>query len=824
METNKISHKTIVTGLIAAFLFVFLFGDHPVSAAATPTFIQSNAVEVTTGTTVSSAFPAANTAGNLIVVFVMWSNTGNVSISDTRGNAYTSAVGPTIRPTNKNQQIFYAKNITGGANTVTATFATSVAGGSGILYIHEYSGIDTTSPVDVTAAASGTGSAMNSGSVNTTNATDLIFGGGGSDNNVTQIGAGFTSRSTFVGNITEDKNVTSTGSYSATATHDGTSWAMLMVAFKADANGTTPPPTPTPVPPPSPTPTGGTVTAATCSYADVSSAYNNAVSGNTIMVPAGNCTWGSALVGTKSNITFMGAGAGSTTIAITAGARGFRMQTNGWRVSGFTFDCNYSETSNAGGIVTIGSAAGAPTWEYKDWRIDHNNFVNCGALNGDTTGRPAISVTGFSYGVIDHNTFVDCNGECIDISQDGVRGINRSNEFGQYLNGTVFVEDNTFNATRAIVYENAIDGNSAQRFTFRHNTVNISNGARYGSAIVSTHETCVLSTGLSSTGDAGSLAYEMYDNTINLNSTGNMRDLGIVRGGRALIYNNHIIGTSMSSARYDVASWLSNYRSFRLYGSSPTYCGSAAHPRGYSGASHEADPGYISEGLDANKTTLSSAITSSQTTIPLTSVTGFSLNGVANGFSIKVDNEQIDYTGISGNQLTGVTRGANHTTAAVHNSGASVNYLKFGVALEQVNNVRIWNNDINGVVSTAMNNVIICAQWPGGGLQCAGEDNGGPDYTDYDIQSFAQRPNNWQYQTGIAYSYTPYTYPHPLVSGASATPIVGDINADHIVNSIDYSILNSHWFTNDSSSDLNHDGLVNAIDYSILNANWFKTW
>jgi len=56
------------------------------------------------------------------------------------------------------------------------------------------------------------------------------------------------------------------------------------------------------------------------------------------------------------------------------------------------------------------------------------------------------------------------------------------------------------------------------------------------------------------------------------------------------------------------------------------------------------------------------------------------------------------------------------------------------------------------------------------------------------------------------------------------TPIKGDINLDHIVNSIDYSILNADWFTINSRSDLNSDGLVNAIDYSILNANWFRTW
>jgi hypothetical protein len=69
--------------------------------------------------------------------------------------------------------------------------------------------------------------------------------------------------------------------------------------------------------------------------------------------------------------------------------------------------------------------------------------------------------------------------------------------------------------------------------------------------------------------------------------------------------------------------------------------------------------------------------------------------------------------------------------------------------------------------------------------------------------------------------FTPSTC---YTTSSSSTPLVGDINSDHIVNSIDYSILNSHWFTNDANSDLNHDGLVNAIDFSMLNANWFKTW
>lgn len=59
---------------------------------------------------------------------------------------------------------------------------------------------------------------------------------------------------------------------------------------------------------------------------------------------------------------------------------------------------------------------------------------------------------------------------------------------------------------------------------------------------------------------------------------------------------------------------------------------------------------------------------------------------------------------------------------------------------------------------------------------------------------------------------------------STPTPLAGDLNLDHVVNSIDYSTLNSHWFRVDATSDINHDGIVNSLDFSILNENWLKTW
>lgn len=67
--------------------------------------------------------------------------------------------------------------------------------------------------------------------------------------------------------------------------------------------------------------------------------------------------------------------------------------------------------------------------------------------------------------------------------------------------------------------------------------------------------------------------------------------------------------------------------------------------------------------------TLNGAIDSSQTTITLASAASFPSAGtVING------TEQINYTGKSGNQLTGCTRGANGTTAASGSNGATITF------------------------------------------------------------------------------------------------------------------------------------------------------
>jgi len=51
---------------------------------------------------------------------------------------------------------------------------------------------------------------------------------------------------------------------------------------------------------------------------------------------------------------------------------------------------------------------------------------------------------------------------------------------------------------------------------------------------------------------------------------------------------------------------------------------------------------------------------------------------------IQIGSEEISYTGISSNTLTGVTRGVRNTTAATHSNGATIlnssDYIDWGEA------------------------------------------------------------------------------------------------------------------------------------------------
>ncbi|MGD0976780.1 MAG: hypothetical protein ABR875_00600 [Minisyncoccia bacterium] len=495
-----------------------------------------------------------------------------------------------------------------------------------------------------------------------------------------------------------------------------------------------------------------TINAASCSQADVTTAYNASSDGDVLVVPAGDCSSSNAWSGyitILKQLTVKGAGIGNTIIGISTWASGFMIKANNVRITGFTFDGKYNNAETHG-LIYVGDDGTFPTLQVHDFRIDHNRFINTSDNSyppSGVIGQDVITVRGYSYGVIDHNTFEDPNGESVDICADGPPGLARPIDFGDYTNGTVYVENNTWNYSHAA--ENAIDGNSASRYVFRYNTINMGNGSKLN-GMVSDHELCATCTCGGAEGDAGSVLMEVYGNTINNNRISNYGLLQLVqdRSGKALIYNNTVYGADVYGAPNTV--WSSVYRANQYSNGS---CGSAAHGRGYSAWCHDPDAGYTDEGRSAATTTITSSLGTGDQSVSVTNVNSFPTYGG----SIIIGGEQIDYMGISGLTLTGCTRGANGTTATSHPNGASVDLLIFGACLEQVNNTWVWGNNYNdGSTNHARNGVALYAS----------DHSYLPvhnDYTAYDIQSYAVRPQNWQYRNdGTAYSYTPYPYPHPL--------------------------------------------------------------
>ena len=76
---------------------------------------------------------------------------------------------------------------------------------------------------------------------------------------------------------------------------------------------------------------------------------------------------------------------------------------------------------------------------------------------------------------------------------------------------------------------------------------------------------------------------------------------------------------------------------------------------------------------EITSTTLNGSHSASVETLTLTSTTGFDTSG-----TIYLGGEQVTYTAISGNDLTGCTRGANSTTAAIHADGVFVSQFESG--------------------------------------------------------------------------------------------------------------------------------------------------
>jgi hypothetical protein len=174
----KFVPPTVANGKVYLATFsgqLLVYGGNP-PASNQISFVQANAATPQSATaSVTVPFKAAQSQGNLNIVVIGWNDTTATvqSVMDNLGNQYAVAAGP-IQGTGLTQAIYYAKDIMGGSNSVIVTFSKPASFPD--VRVLEYSGVSTTTPVDVVANGTGNSASPNSGSATTTVANDLILG------------------------------------------------------------------------------------------------------------------------------------------------------------------------------------------------------------------------------------------------------------------------------------------------------------------------------------------------------------------------------------------------------------------------------------------------------------------------------------------------------------------------------------------------------------------------------------------------------------------------------------------------------------------------
>jgi len=276
------------------------------------------------------------------------------------------------------------------------------------------------------------------------------------------------------------------------------------------------------------------VNAASCSLLDVSNAVVIATNGQTVVIPAGDCTWDGPLnVGKRLKLRGAGTNSGATLTRIT-------------RSTGDII-VFVSETIGGGGPIGV-----------YDMFLRFDNFQTAGdesAIKIDRPNTRAKLITDYriarckfefgqrtlylwGYGVVDHCTFVNANGDLhsrFDVGDDALDHMGEGEWDAGLRLGTTnscVVEDCVFlsDAGASSRNQETLYGQFATRYIFRHNAV-IQSGFNNAFPIIDAH-------GRTQTEDwRGSHVYEVYSNSFTWTATSTFRVCNL-RGGTMLFSSN----------------------------------------------------------------------------------------------------------------------------------------------------------------------------------------------------------------------------------------------------------------------------------------------
>lgn len=277
--------------------------------------------------------------------------------------------------------------------------------------------------------------------------------------------------------------------------------------------------------------------AASCSYSDVSSAVMRASARDTVLVPAGSCTWSGTLRITKG-IDLIGAGIGNTVItngtaahqALIAYEPSSYSVNDPFRVTGFTFNL----ASNGTGISLGITNKLAPFPVQTRIRIDHNRFTSAPGLT-----YQAIWDFGGMYGVVDNNSF-DGVGYPVRHSPQ-VGGASWWNNFTLTFgsaNDNLYFEDNIF--TNVATFS---DCQFSGRYLYRYNSITV-NADQYSFFDMHGNQSSGGRTGAVD-GMYSCFGGELYGNQVNAGPYEvNFLDQ---RGGKAMVFFNNVTTTTTTA-------------------------------------------------------------------------------------------------------------------------------------------------------------------------------------------------------------------------------------------------------------------------------------
>jgi hypothetical protein len=229
----------------------------PPAAAAQPAFVQSAyGSGFSSGATETVVFDASVKAGNLIAIYVAWTSASDTleRVTDSLGNTYALVQNATTLGAHGRAAGAYAKNIVGGRCTITVTFAPGTFAAR-TLIAREIAGVDTTAPLDASAALAqfdpGIGAdAVMSGMMTTSAPGSYIFAATADlgHRSTLEPGSGFTGRESIaapIGARGADRVQPAAGPAAATFTNRDAPFAdfiTLVMAFKPLTTPDTVPP------------------------------------------------------------------------------------------------------------------------------------------------------------------------------------------------------------------------------------------------------------------------------------------------------------------------------------------------------------------------------------------------------------------------------------------------------------------------------------------------------------------------------------------------------------------------------------------------------